>query len=121
MNNLRRIHLYLGCLFAPMLVFFAISGTWQTLGAQWKAGQRLFALLSTLHMSRGLKGAPGGGYQNLSSTATKYLVIAMAVSLIITIVLGVVMAFRFGHRLTAMLCLLTGVVLPVVLVLMFMR
>jgi hypothetical protein len=30
MQKLRSVHLYLGCLFAPMLLFFAISGIWQT-------------------------------------------------------------------------------------------
>jgi hypothetical protein len=26
---LRRLHLYLGCVFAPALLFFAVTGTWQ--------------------------------------------------------------------------------------------
>ena len=30
MKFLRRIHLYLGCVFAPLLVMFATSGAWQT-------------------------------------------------------------------------------------------
>jgi uncharacterized iron-regulated membrane protein len=25
----REIHLYLGCLFAPILIFFAVTGAWQ--------------------------------------------------------------------------------------------
>jgi len=29
MKFLRTLHLYLGCLFAPMLIFFAVSGSWQ--------------------------------------------------------------------------------------------
>src|ERR1043166_1068136 len=32
MTKLRTIHLYLGCTFAPMVLFFAISGFWQVLG-----------------------------------------------------------------------------------------
>ena len=29
MTQLRRIHLYLGCIFAPILIFFAVTGSWQ--------------------------------------------------------------------------------------------
>ena len=29
---MRNIHLYLGVFFAPLLMFFLISGTWQTFG-----------------------------------------------------------------------------------------
>ena len=30
MTRLRSLHLYLGCIFAPMLLLFAITGIWQT-------------------------------------------------------------------------------------------
>ncbi|MBI3558192.1 MAG: hypothetical protein HY074_18150, partial [Deltaproteobacteria bacterium] len=30
MRSLRQIHLYLGCIFAPLLIYFSISGAWQT-------------------------------------------------------------------------------------------
>src|SRR6266513_2469552 len=29
MKSLRSLHLFLGCLFAPMLIFFAVTGSWQ--------------------------------------------------------------------------------------------
>jgi hypothetical protein len=45
MQKLRALHLYLGCLFAPMLLFFAASGIWQTLGIH----PRLLQRLSTIH------------------------------------------------------------------------
>jgi len=32
MQKLRQIHLYLGCFFAPMILFFALSGVWQEFG-----------------------------------------------------------------------------------------
>lgn len=34
MKKLRSIHLYLGCIFAPLLLFFAVSGIWQVLGVE---------------------------------------------------------------------------------------
>ena len=29
MKRLRQLHLYLGCVFAPVLIFFAVTGSWQ--------------------------------------------------------------------------------------------
>src|SRR5881394_3314209 len=56
MQKLRSIHLYLGCLFAPMLLFFAISGILQTcaLAPAYQQSKAL-AWLSTIHTSHGLK------------------------------------------------------------------
>lgn len=114
MNRLRQIHLYLGCAFAPLLCFFAISGIWQTYflhHADQNRGYnpRTLALLSTLHTGRGLKSAPPN---RLSSPSMKVFIVAMAVSLLITMLLGVMMAFRFGHGRIAMACLLGGIVVP---------
>jgi hypothetical protein len=113
MKTLRMLHLYLGCIFAPMLIFFAVSGIWQRFGAHWsgaqpRALQSALSLLSTLHTARPLKSGA-----NLSSSLMTVLVLAMAVSLMLTIVLGVMMAFRFGHKKVAIICLLCGVVLPI--------
>lgn len=113
MKRLRSLHLYLGCIFAPMLLFFALSGLWQTLGLQWakdgKMGEAL-AHLSTIHTGRGLREE---GIQTLSSPLMEWIVVAMTVSLMFTIILVIVMAFKFGHRKTAVLCLLGGVLVPV--------
>ena len=112
-KTLRSIHLYLGCAFAPLLIYFALSGIWQRLGAHWADQppgpiRKALIVLSTLHTGRGLKLGP-----NLSSPLMTALVIVMAVTLILTIVLGVVLAFRFGHRKTAIICLVGGLVVPV--------
>ncbi len=58
MKNLRSLHLYLGCIFAPLLLFFAASGIWQTLGIRLPLLQRL----STIHTSHVLK--VGGSLTN---------------------------------------------------------
>ena len=115
MKLLRSIHLYLGCAFAPLLIFFAISGIWQRFGAQWSrtdspgAIQKAVTLLSTLHTGGDLKSG-----KSLSSPVMNAFVVAMAASLILTIVLGVLLAFRFGHRKVALLCLLGGIVIPII-------
>jgi len=115
MKALRTLHLYLGCVFAPLLLFFALSGIWQRLGAQYSGGQsttlvqRAISLLSTIHTGRGLKSG-----ETLSSPAMSVMAMAMAVSLIMTILLGVILAFRFGHQKVAVLCLLAGTLIPII-------
>jgi len=96
-----------------MLAFFAVSGIWQRFGAHWGGAhptvlQQALSLLSTLHTGRGLKSG-----ENLSSWLITTLVVAMAASLLLTIALGIMLAFRFGHRKTAIICLLFGILLPI--------
>ena len=111
MKKLRAIHSYLGCIFAPMLIFFAISGLWQTLGLHF-SNHPVLTKLSTLHTGRGLK----NGF-DLASPYMRVLVIAMAISLIFTIILGVVMAFKYNHKRIAVYCLIVGIATPTILAL----
>jgi hypothetical protein len=109
MQKLRSIHLYLGCIFAPMLLFFAISGIWQTL----RIRSPLLDWLSAIHTSSRFK----LGHEP-SSPVLKIFVIIMAVSFIISIILGIIMAFKFTKsRKAALYCLALGVIIPVVLIL----
>jgi hypothetical protein len=116
MQKLRLAHLYLGCIFAPLLTFFCISGIWQVLGLHdVRRGQApgILAYLSTLHTGGHLRSA---GRATLSSPFFEGLSIAMALSLIATIVLGVFMAFRFGRGRSALICLAIGIAVPVLLI-----
>lgn len=111
MQKLRSIHLYLGCLFAPMLLFFAVSGIWQTYDIGYSQS-KLLALLSTIHTSRNLK--LGG----LTNSLLRDFVLAMAVSFILSNILGVVMALKFGRSCkAAWCCLALGILLPLAAVL----
>jgi len=112
MKKLRAAHLYLGCIFAPMLIFFAVSGLWQTLPIGITQHSRIFALLSSIHTSHGMK------VGSLTSIYMMGFVILMALSLIFTIVLGVIMAFKFGHKRAALYCLAGGIAVPLIFVLM---
>jgi hypothetical protein len=110
MQKFRSIHLYLGCIFAPLLLFFAISGIWQTLGMHSAFLQKL----SSIHTEARWKDGSEFG-----SLALRVFVIFMAVSFVITTILGIVMAFRFGRsRKAAFYCLAFGVVAPSILVLL---
>ncbi len=114
MKFLRLLHLYSGCLFAPLLVFFAVSGIWQIFRWQWGPGPAAswFAQLSSIHTGRAFKDAAA----SLSSPWMMGLGVAMSVSLIVTIAVGIAMAIRFGHRRTAIWCLFAGVAVPLALV-----
>jgi hypothetical protein len=109
MQKLRTIHLYLGCIFAPLLSFFAVSGIWQTLGIR----SPFLSWLSALHTSVRFKSGT-----EPSSPAFRFFVIVMAVSFVISIILGIIMAFKFTKsRKAAFICLALGVIIPAALVL----
>jgi hypothetical protein len=105
MKKLRLLHLYLGCVFAPMLLFFAISGIWQTLGI---GHSGVLAMLSTAHRVSRLK----SGF-TLSSGVLRGFVVVMALGFIVSTILGIIMALTQGtNRRKAFYCLAFGVLFP---------
>lgn len=110
MTRLRSLHLYLGCIFAPMLLLFAITGIWQTLGIH---GAKWMGVLSSIHMAHGMKSGP-----NLNSPPLKIFVVLMALAFIVTTILGIMMAVNYGrNRRTAYYCLGFGIAFPLLLIL----
>src|SRR5678810_914751 len=108
MQKLRSLHLYLGCLFAPLLLFFAVSGIGRTFGVQ----TQFLRKLSTIHT-----GARWKDGSDLSSLPLKAFVLVMALSFILTTVPGVVMALKFGRsRRATTRCMAAGVILPALLI-----
>jgi hypothetical protein len=109
MQKLRSIHLYLGCIFAPLLLFFAVSGVWQTLGFQPPFLHRL----SSIHTEARWKNG-----SELGSLPLRIIVVVMALSFVLTTILGVIMAVKFGrNRKAAIYCLVLGFAVPALLVL----
>jgi hypothetical protein len=114
MALLRRIHLYLGCLFAPALIFFAVSGAWQLYrlhdtkkDGSYTAPSALSAL-SAVHMNSHLPGKKPSEF-----TPMRAFTVAVATGLVITTALGVVLAFRFSRsKLTPAAWLIAGVAVP---------
>ena len=108
-----------------MLIFFAISGTWQELHLQWH--NNLFLLLSSIHTGQGLKGifrtdhglSLSSHPTNLSSPFLIWFILLMAASLVLNIILGIIMAFRFGRRTLVLGSLAGGIVIPVLLIIIF--
>src|SRR2546422_735971 len=121
MKKLRQIHLYLGCVFAPVLIFFALTGAWQlfALHRATKDGSyrppRAVAILSDVHQ-----------FQHIPPTSTekgtplRYFILTAAVGLVFTTVLGIIMAFRFSpSKASVVLCLLAGVAIPVAILIIY--
>ena len=117
MKSLRSLHLYLGCLFAPMLIFFAVTGSWQLFNWHQSSKDKTYiappslAALSFIHKDAHIPGTPGR-----QATPLRYFMLASAIGLVATTIIGIVMAFRFSNRpLVATLCLLAGIALPGIL------
>jgi hypothetical protein len=112
MKKLRSLHLYLGCVFAPLLLFFAASGIWQTYDPDYAYHSKLLGELSTIHRGSSLK----SGF-TLSSAVLRDFILLMAVGFIITTVLGVIMAVtQGGNRKRAYYCLAFGVLFPLAVI-----
>jgi formate/nitrite transporter FocA (FNT family) len=102
MRFLRTLHLYPGCLFAPMLI--------SKKDRSYTAPPAL-AALSFVHKDAHIPGTPRG-----QPTPLRYFMLAAAAGLVATAVIGVVMAYRFSQRpMVAMVSLLSGIALPAAL------
>jgi glycerol uptake facilitator-like aquaporin len=117
MKNLRRIHTFLGCFFAPLLLFFVATGWYQTVNPDRKKGEgeadTLVGRLSTVHVDQHF---PTASAQVYHTALFRYLVVVMCVALITTIALGIVLAFRSSRqRWQIWLSLALGILVPMFL------
>ncbi|MDA7618365.1 hypothetical protein OAE97_02475 [Verrucomicrobia bacterium] len=118
MKFFRKLHLYLGCFFAPLLLFFTATGWYQTV---------------RVHRNKTVGEAESGGWvEKMTSihvdqvfpleTADafdpalfQYLVVAMSIALILTVLLGVFLAFKMTRsKGWIAMVLLAGTALPIV-------
>jgi len=114
MQVLRRLHLYLGCLFAPALIFFAVTGSWQLYRlhdvkkGRLSAPPALVRTLSAVHMNTHLSGKKVSEY-----TPLRIFFVLTAAGLVVSTLLGVIMAFQSSRSVLApVLCLFAGVAIP---------
>lgn len=118
MKLLRSLHLYLGCIFAPILVFMTISGIWQTFRLQDVPKGHppaMLGMLSSIHTSS------MGKLGTLSSPWMKGFIVLASVSFLLTLVLGIIMAFRYGRGKIVLISLLSGMIIPLALVLLALK
>lgn len=91
----RRLHLYLGVFFAPLLLFFILSGCYQTANPDRRKGpdeaREFWDRMRSVHAEQIL---PSEKVEAYSPALMRWLVYAMAVALAITIALGVVLALK---------------------------
>jgi preprotein translocase subunit SecE len=129
----RRAHLYLSVFFAPLLLLFVITGWAQTVGfARHDDGSlSLMEKLSDVHKNQFFPTdnssttngkamwsfAGQTGTENSRITwPTKWLVVAMCIALIISISLGLILAFTMvRNRIFVWIALILGVATPVLL------
>ena len=117
MKAIRKIHLYLSVFFAPLLIFFIGTGWYQTVSAQRNKllGEQdtWVSKLTSVHVDQIYPSETGTG--EYSTLLFKTLVVSMSVALLVTIGLGIILAFKSTKRVWAVCCcLLVGVCLPVV-------
>ncbi|PYJ58217.1 MAG: hypothetical protein DME24_17180 [Verrucomicrobia bacterium] len=117
MKTLRRVHLYLGCFFAPLLLFYVITGWYQTVNPDRRKGvsdsQDLVSRLSRVHVEQYYPTQSASGY---STRLFRVFIVIMANALIATVILGIILAFRTSrNKWPVWLSLALGVTLPVIL------
>ena len=117
MKILRRLHTYLGVFFAPLLLFFVLTGWRQTVTIQRNksSGQPADWLsnLTQIHVDQ-IYPTERGAENGYSPALFRALVVVMSISLILTIGLGIFLAFRSSRRSWPVwLSMALGVVLPV--------
>ena len=119
MKPLRRLHTYLGVFFAPLLIFYVATGWYQTVTIQRTkvTGQPgdWISNLSQVHVDQ-VYPTELGAQKGYSPRLFRFLVVAMSISLILTIGLGIFLAFK-THRKSwpVWLALALGLLVPALL------
>ena len=116
--QLRKIHLYLGCFFAPILLLFILTGLIQTFGLhhQWKGRAYtpapIVQSLAEVHMNQRFSLREVEVYP---SFPFQIFVLCMSVGLMISIGIGIVMAFQsLKNPLLIWVSLISGILIPVI-------
>jgi hypothetical protein len=99
MKRIRQIHFYLGVLFAPMIILFALSGALQTFRLQETPKGSTYTppawiiKLADIHKDQRASHEPG----RQRSLPLQWFVVVMSVGLISTSLLGIYMAFKYNR------------------------
>lgn len=114
---LRRAHLYLGVFFTPLLIFYVVTGWYQTVNIDRRKGlgeaETMVDKMVSIHVDQVY---PSAAATRWDTGPFKILVVIMSIALILTVVLGMVLAFRStSRRWPVWLSLALGVLLPVLL------
>jgi len=118
MKRIRQIHLYLGALFAPLLIFFAFTGALQTFNLHESPRGDSYqppdwvVRLAEVHKNQRTVHAQGVK----SSLPFKWFALLMAIGLIVTSVIGIYMAFQYNRDKRVVWGLIAvGILIPLIL------
>ena len=116
MKHVRRWHLYLSCFFAPLLLFYVLTGWYQTFTANRNKSlgeqEDWLSKLTSIHVDQIY---PSEAAQSFSPQLFQWLVALMSICLLITVALGMVLAFRSTRKTWPVwLALALGIIVPVV-------
>lgn len=118
MKLIRKLHLYLGCLFAPLIIFFSITGAWQTFN--WHESSKdktytpsaLVSKLSEVHKNQRTEHEPGVR----PSVPLRWFIMLMSVGLVVTTLLGIYMAFKMTRNMLLVgILFAAGLFVPILL------
>ena len=114
MKRIRQLHLYLGCFFAPLLLFYVGTGWYQTLQVDRRKNpaeaESVLRKLVAVHTDQIY---PAAFANSWSPALFKFLVVVMSIALIATTLLGVYLAMRaMRGRWLVWASLLLGVLVP---------
>ena len=116
MKLLRRLHLYLGCFFAPLLLFYILTGWYQTLNPnRLKSPSEAETLLQKFRVVHSDQIFPSENELDKPSSPKKYqaLVVVMSIASTVMILIGLVLAFKtLRSKWPVWVSLTLGVVLP---------
>ncbi len=119
MKFIRRAHLYLGCFFAPLLVFFILTGWYQTVVPnRVKSASEAETLWQKLRVVHSDQIYPSEQEFEKPSSPKLFqaLVVVMSIAATLTVVLGLVLSFKLLKPVwPVVLCLVLGILLPVLL------
>src|SRR5882724_9020769 len=119
MKSLRRLHTYLGCFFAPLLLFYVLTGWYQTVNHNRLKSpgdaETIGEHLRTVHVDQ-IYPSNREFTQPSSPKLFQALVVIMAIALVVTVMLGVILAFRSTRKpWPVLIALILGILVPIAL------
>lgn len=118
MKKIRQLHLYLGCIFAPLIIYFSLSGVWQVFRfndvPKEESPSSVRVLLHELSKPHTHSTAPGASPKERHSVFFDWAAFSMGIGMILTALMGVVLALKFSkNKNIVAACLGLGFLLPI--------
>lgn len=101
----------------PLLVFFLITGLLQTFGLHTdrKNGYRAPAVIAAVSQVHTDQRYATDSFFPQPSKQFQWLIVVMTIGVLLNLVMGIILAFKFGHAPVVWICMGLGIVVPVVI------